>query len=413
MGLARFLQLSDLHLGRPFGWLPPDSRDERRGDQRRALEHAVTQAIERDVHAILIPGDLFDLEGVDSDTMAFAIGSAFDVAGCPPVFIAPGNHDPYFEGSLYWNPRRLAARGLKWPDHVHVFSNATWSAAPLPTLEGVRVWGRCFTANVPSLERPLETAALARVSAANPTGFDVAVFHGSREGHVPAGAEADRAVLRRRGAARAVRLPRRRPLPPGVAHRRQRRRLRRRAARLRRLRGRDRHHRGRRARGARGAGRVRHHRRPFVEIELVELDRRKVYDLTADVTGCTSAERVDRRIQKALDDAGVTDRDIVTVRLTGRLARGVRYAAPGRRTWRRASSTCGSTAARCARTTTSRRCRLRRPHHRGDASRAPCCEERDRETDPVQRALIESALYYGLDAFRLREVVPAWEELEA
>jgi hypothetical protein len=40
-------------------------------------------------------------------------------------------------------------------------------------------------------------------------------------------------------------------------------------------------------------------------------------------------------------------------------------------------------------------------------------EQLDRETDPMQRALIESALYYGLDAFRLKEVVPAYEELEA
>jgi len=32
-------------------------------------------------------------------------------------------------------------------------------------------------------------------------------------------------------------------------------------------------------------------------------------------------------------------------------------------------------------------------------------------TDPEERALLESALYYGLDAFRLREVTPAYEEL--
>jgi len=412
MGLARFLQLSDLHLGRPFGWLPPDSRTERRGDQRRALEHAVTQAIERDVHAILIPGDLFDLEGVDSDTMAFAIGSAFDVAGCPPVFIAPGNHDPYFEGSHYWSPRRLAARGLKWPDHVHIFSNATWSAAPLPALEGVRVWGRCFTANVPSLERPLEPAALARVSAANPTGFDVAVFHGSREGYLPAsqkltGPFSDDEVLRapfaylaaghyhqasrivaNDGASSGVRLA-----YAGSAVAIDTTEV-----------------------GAHGALEVRveygNHRRPFVEVELVELDSRKVYDVTADVSGCTSAERVDRRIQKALEDAGVTTGDIVTVRLTGRLARGVRYAAPP-----------PDLAARVFHLRVDRR--ALRPDHDLEALAASdartteekfaraLLQERDRESDPVQRALIESALYYGLDAFRLREVVPGWEDLEA
>jgi hypothetical protein len=38
-------------------------------------------------------------------------------------------------------------------------------------------------------------------------------------------------------------------------------------------------------------------------------------------------------------------------------------------------------------------------------------EQLEREPDPLQRALVESALYYGLDAFRLHEVVPAYEDL--
>ena len=55
MAVVRFLQISDLHLGRSFGWLAPDRRAERRAEQRRALEQAVREAIERGAHAILIP----------------------------------------------------------------------------------------------------------------------------------------------------------------------------------------------------------------------------------------------------------------------------------------------------------------------------------------------------------------------
>ena len=40
-------------------------------------------------------------------------------------------------------------------------------------------------------------------------------------------------------------------------------------------------------------------------------------------------------------------------------------------------------------------------------------EQLDRETDPEARTTIERALYYGLDAFRLREVAPLWEEIGA
>src|SRR5262249_39692586 len=123
MAVARFLQVSDLHLGRGFGWLPADKRADRRADQRKALERVVREAIERAVHAILIPGDLFDGDGVDAETMAFAT-RIFDTTGCPPVFIAPGNHDPWSEASQVWSPRLLRARGWAWPERVHVFQSA-------------------------------------------------------------------------------------------------------------------------------------------------------------------------------------------------------------------------------------------------------------------------------------------------
>src|SRR5690348_6688428 len=85
MALARFLQVSDLHLGRPFAWLSAERREQRRRDQQRALEAAVGQAIERGAHAILLPGDLFDAAATDAGTLAFAV-KAFAVHGCPPVF---------------------------------------------------------------------------------------------------------------------------------------------------------------------------------------------------------------------------------------------------------------------------------------------------------------------------------------
>jgi exonuclease SbcD len=408
MALARFLQVSDLHLGTPLGWLPPERREERRRDLRAVLELAVREAIEREVHALLVPGDLFDQEGVEAATLTFALG-AFAVNGCPPVCIAPGNHDPYSEQSPYWSERLLQARGMRWPAHVHVFTTPHWSAHAVPGLSGVRVWGRCFTANVESLERPLAGAALAGITDRDPAGFDLALFHGSREGKCPPGqavtapfsddevgvapfaylavghyhapsrlsvqSDASAGVrLAYAGSAAAVD-----PTETGI-------------------------HGGLEVR-------VEHGRRlPFVEIEPVVLDRRHVHDLSAEVSLATSAEQVDRRVEKALDDARAGERDIVTVRLSGRLARGVRYAAPGpelrarvfhlrldlRRL--RPDYDLESFRDREGGTTEERFARA-------------LLEQRDRETDPHQRALIESALYYGLDAFRLREVVPAYEEL--
>ena len=408
MAIARFLQVSDLHLGAPFRWLPPERREARRRDQRAVLERVVNQAIERGVDAILVPGDLFDQEGPDAGTLAFALG-VFDRSGCPPVFIAPGNHDPYSERSLCWNERLLQARNLKWPAHVHVFATSSWSHRVIPRLPAVKVWGRCFTANVESHERPLSAAALAPLPPPDKVGFDLALFHGSREGQLPLGQKmtapySDEEVIASafayhavghyhtvsqieatRGASAGVRLAYAGSAVAVTAT----------------------------EAGKHGALEVRieHGRRqPFVEVEFIELDPRRVHDLTVEVAVATSPEQVERRVQRALDDAGVRQEDIVTVRLTGRVHRGVRFTAPG-----------PELAARAFHMRFDPR-RLRPDYDLdvyqvGEAvtteerfARA-LLEQREREGDPERRAVIESALYYGLDAFRLREVVPAYEEL--
>ena len=408
MALARFLQVSDLHIGAPFRWLPAERREERQRDQRAVLERAVREGIERGVDAILVAGDLLDQEGPDAGTLAFALG-AFDVAGCPPVFIAPGNHDPYSERSLHWNERLLQARGMRWPTHVHVFATPSWSHRSLPRLPGVRVWGRCFTASVESHERPLAPEALASVPAADPVGFSLALFHGSREGRLPPGQKmtapfSDEEALSGPFAYLAV----------GHYHTRSQLESSQGAAAGVRL-----AYAGSTAAvnatetGEHGALEVRieHGRRqPFVEVEFVELDPRRVHDLTVEIPHATSPEQVERRVQRALDDAGVRQEDIVTVRLAGRVARGVRFAAPGPELRGR---------------TFHLRFDLRRlrPDYDLEVYRVggagtteerfaqTLLEQRDQETDPERRALVESALYYGLDAFKLREVVPAYEEL--
>lgn len=407
MGLVRLLQVSDLHLGRPFGWLPVDRRDQRRRDQIDALERAVRAAIERGAHAILVPGDLFDAEGVDANTLASAI-SAFDIAGCPPVFIAPGNHDPYSPGNLQWNARLLKLREREWPAHVHVFTAEDWAAEPLPGMDSVRIWGLGFTSHATSLARPLAPGRLPELPPPDGERVEIAVFHGSREDVCPP----DQTVTAPFSDAEAMASPFT-YLAAGHYH----------AASS--LAGTQGHAAGVRLAyagsavaldvsesGLHGALEVRiefGRRQPFVETEFVPLDTRQVHDLTVDVTRCGSAEQVDRRIEKALDDSAVGDRDLARIQLTGRLAKDVRYRPSPRLQERLFHLRVDA--------------RRLRPDYDLDAYREHepvTTEERfarallerlDQERDPAQKALLESALYYGLDAFRLHEVMPVYEEI--
>lgn len=411
MALARFLQMSDLHLGRPFAWLPAERREERRRDQQRALEATVQQAMERGAHAILVPGDLFDSVVVDAGLLTFAV-KTFSAAGCPPVFIAPGNHDPASTTNAAWSERLLRARGIQWPEHVHIFSTPQWSSQPVPRLPGVRVWGRCFTANIESTDRPLSPEMLREVGGADPAGFDLALFHGSREGQCPPSqkitapfsddeVEHSPFVYHAVGHYHAMsRIEQ--PFSEGVRSAGARLAYAGSAVSL-----------DLTETGLHGALEVRieyGHRLPFVEAEPIELDRRRVHEVAAEVTGAVSADQVDRRVLKALDVAGVGELDLVRVHLTGRLGAGVRWTEPGVELRARAFHLRFDAQGL-------------RPDHDLAAYRAGegrTTEERfaqqmladmDAESNPEMRAAMERALYYGLDAFRLREVEPVWDEV--
>ncbi len=407
MTLVRFVQISDLHLGAPFTWLPPARRAERRREQRRALEDAVALAIERQAQALLLPGDLFDIEGVDADTLAFAV-HAFDAPGCPPVFVAPGNHDPATATSLTWNPRLLQARGYAWPAHVHVFRRPSWTPVELAGTN-VTVWGRCFMSSDPVFERPLDPAAIAAAGAFDPERRHVAVFHGSREGVLPAGqkltapfrdAEAlgspfgylavghyhEPSVLRSGGDDASA--PRLAYAGSTVAL-----------------------HIG--EPGAHGvlvvtldaeSGAV-------TELEPVELDTRRVRTVEVDVTGAAGVEEIERRTLAAIEAAGISERDLVRARLVGRIVHGVRTSLGGDPPARAFALRYDARGVRPDYDLEG--IRAREPTTTEDRFVQALMSERDDTADPDRRALLLAALYYGLDALRLREVTPAYEELSA
>jgi len=130
--VVRILHFADLHLDRSFAGLSvaPSEAAKRREELRAALRRIVDLALQLDVDAVTVGGDLYEHERAGPDTGNFIAGEFARLAP-KRVLIAPGNHDPYVPDSLYWR--------LDWPPNVHIFQTMSWE--PVELSDTVALWG--------------------------------------------------------------------------------------------------------------------------------------------------------------------------------------------------------------------------------------------------------------------------------
>lgn len=107
--MIKLLHTGDVHLDSPFSGLSADAAEARRRESRAVFTSMMTYA-RGNVDLILIAGDLLDTSYVTQSTAKF-LSDEFEKVGCP-VFISPGNHDPYSPDGI-WSKISL-------PDNVHV-----------------------------------------------------------------------------------------------------------------------------------------------------------------------------------------------------------------------------------------------------------------------------------------------------
>ena len=92
--MARILHIADLHLDAPLtANLTLKEAAVRRSEQLETFSRIMAAAVGR-ADVVLIAGDLFDGENVRRETLS-VIRRGFRSLGGIPVFISPGNHDPY------------------------------------------------------------------------------------------------------------------------------------------------------------------------------------------------------------------------------------------------------------------------------------------------------------------------------
>jgi DNA repair exonuclease SbcCD nuclease subunit len=167
-GRTTIVHAADVHLETAFTEVRGGAR--RRAALADGFVRIVDLALERRADALTIGGDVYEAERAGPQTARFVFAQLARFGG--PVFIAPGNHDPYSSRALYARDDR--------PPNVHVFAEPAWAAYPLA--DGVTIYGFGHAPAEPG--RPFANARFDR------PGVRLALVHGSDEDRCPPGKRA-------------------------------------------------------------------------------------------------------------------------------------------------------------------------------------------------------------------------------
>ena len=112
----KFVHIADVHFDAPFRVISDRSGlgEERRLEQRKAFKSAIEYAKDNKVNCVFISGDLYEQEYIRKSTIDY-INNLFESIKDIPVYIVPGNHDPYINNSFYKN--------YDWSNNVKIFTN--------------------------------------------------------------------------------------------------------------------------------------------------------------------------------------------------------------------------------------------------------------------------------------------------
>lgn len=133
----KFLHVADLHLDSPLAHiqtLDADTAQRLRAASRQALQRVVSLAVEQNVSAVVIAGDLFDAP-VEDASAGIWVESQFRklVRANIPVILIRGNHDALSN----------AARVINWADGIHELSSQQAETIRLDEA-GLAIHGQSF-----------------------------------------------------------------------------------------------------------------------------------------------------------------------------------------------------------------------------------------------------------------------------
>ena len=134
----KILHTADIHLDWNFSGIRAASKRRLLHQEHRdVFKQIVKIGLEEQIDVMFIVGDLFEQSSFSVDTIRF-IQRELKRLKPTPVFIAPGNHDPWMSGSPYLLDG--------WGDHVIIFRNHQFTSYYLNGHNAV-IYGIAYTAD--------------------------------------------------------------------------------------------------------------------------------------------------------------------------------------------------------------------------------------------------------------------------
>lgn len=130
--MIKILHSADWHLDAPMSGHSQEVTDYLRKGSRKLPQKLLQLCRAEQCDLLLLSGDLFD--GQPSGETVRSVQQTLEQVHIP-VFIAPGNHDPYGANSPYTLPG--------WPENVHIFTRQQITSVSLPELD-CRIYGAAY-----------------------------------------------------------------------------------------------------------------------------------------------------------------------------------------------------------------------------------------------------------------------------
>ncbi|MBU4610065.1 DNA repair exonuclease [Achromobacter sp. GG226] len=170
--MVRFLHTADWQIGRQYGQFDPEDAAMLAEARLAAVEAIAAQAAQERVDAVLVAGDVFDMQEVSDRTVRRLFGALSAYAG-PWVMIA-GNHDAALSASVWTRAQQLGCV----PHNVHL--PAATGVVDLPDA-GLAV----LAAPLTQRHTYDDVTAAFDALASEPGRVRVGLAHGSVSGHLP------------------------------------------------------------------------------------------------------------------------------------------------------------------------------------------------------------------------------------